>query len=408
MTNLEAFELAKINPELEDYVLKDMPQNLNKVQKTIYVYTKLCSILNYDPEYSSSGKSFGKKQEVHANITNVEHIGLDNTDVICYDFNIIFGKFLKKFDVNFAIKGYSEKSNIYGNHSDLYVEFDEDDLKDIASYGKVVFLGYTDMKHLKVDHKLLTKASSESDKTFSDYFLYQKQKMIDLVLEQDEKEKQSKQTFNENDLKIKELERKFIAACPDFVETSEAEAVDMFVSLTQKVNMNRHDASFYLQKIFENVVPKNSDKLFTYSILKEQNKKDPELFNMISIFNIASDDQDFFLKITPPHKIERISKENLQKAFDQGKIDYIEEMFPAKAILPNIYSKTVDDLFGRSICNIRNSKQTTIKDMRKKIKELEAEDSDLKFPDIRLWKYATNFARTKTDDATAKSEAPTF
>lgn len=408
MTNAEAFELAKINPELEDYVLKDMPSNFNKVQKTIYVYTKLCSILNYDPEYSSSDRAEGKKQVIHANIKNIENISLNNPDVICYDFNIIFAKFLKKFDVNFAIRGYSELSNVYGNHSDVHVIFDEKDLKGIASYGKVVFLGYSDMKQLKVDRTLLTKPNSDSDENFLLYFRQQSKNMIDLVLEQEMHEKQSKLNFEQDNQKIKALEKKFKANCPDFVEPSEADATDVFVALVQEVNMNRHDASFYIEKIFKNLIPQNSNNILTYTILKERSTKDPDIFDMISIFNIASDKQDFFLKITPPNKVYQISKEELQSNFDDGTIDYIGGMLPAKAVLPNIHSKMVDRVFERSIKGVKNAKQKTIKDIQKCIKKFEDEGCPMTLPDVRIWKYATNFAQTNENDITNKNVGLSF
>lgn len=391
MTNEEAFLKAKLNPELEDFILSEMPKNLNKIEISLYLYAKLCMTLNYDPEYSATMRGDGPKQQVHSNIDNISNISLTNTDVICYDFNIIFGKFLEKFDIDFVIKGYTPKSNNFGNHSDIHIKIDQKDCP--VELGEdfiyIIFTGHTDMKRMKVNEKLSVGPNhNQGTESFHKYFDKTRSKMEKTVKEELDKEKAKKAKFFEDDEKLQELSNKFLESTPDFIKLDEKEALEMFVKSVKKVDMNRYDASFFIEKIFKNTFSESKDKLFTYSILKEQSKKNPEIFNMIAILNITSDNDDFFLKITPPNEIQNISKKELQEDFDNGKIDYIEDLFPGKAILPGIKSKTVEKIYGANIKKFNISK--SIKEIHKII-----DDIDLPLPDIRLMKYASNFHNTE-------------
>ncbi len=89
-----------INDELREYVLSQMPNDLNNLEKAIYIYIKLCRILTYDEEFYAFGQK-GKVAVKHENLKHVSEISPSNNSVVCYEFNAIYGKFLSELGINF-------------------------------------------------------------------------------------------------------------------------------------------------------------------------------------------------------------------------------------------------------------------------------------------------------------------
>ena len=390
MTNQQAFAVAKINPELKDFVLSSMPQNLNRIEQSIFVYAKLCSILNYDPEYAASGRGEGPKQKVHKDIDYVEQISLNNTDVVCYNFNIIFGKILEELGIDFKIFSYTEKSNIYGNHSDLSVSFSENDIPSNFNidYGKIIFYGHYDMKHIKIDHKLNFYTDHASGHEFVEYTKQISQGMVQLVLKQQEELQRKQTNFDQNNEKIKALESEYLILDDDFKELAEKDAFKIFVNQVKDVNMNRYDATYYIGKIFKNLLPSSQEKLCTYSILREKTANNSDLYNMIGVINILNGHGDFFFKLTPPNAIENISKHDLQEAFNEGRIDYIPEILSSEHILPTIHSATIDETFKQKIDIAKKLKAKTIEEFKEWKEDYEGSDIRNDLPNERIFKYA--------------------
>ena len=111
----------KIDEEFNDYLLKGLPSNLNKLEKVIYIYIKLCKELNYDLEYYTVRQK-GPIAEPHKNISNVKNVNLKNKNVVCYEFNAIFAYFLNEFNIEFEVRQHGDN---YGDtHAWLRVNID--------------------------------------------------------------------------------------------------------------------------------------------------------------------------------------------------------------------------------------------------------------------------------------------
>ncbi len=93
-----------LNEEFKENILGDMPLDLEDVQKAIYIYIKLCKTLVYDEEFfvlEQREEAYKK----HDQIQNISNITLENNKVVCYEFNLIYGKFLNEIGINFETRG---------------------------------------------------------------------------------------------------------------------------------------------------------------------------------------------------------------------------------------------------------------------------------------------------------------
>ena len=95
MNNLEVLQSFNLNPALQNYVLNDIPKEYNKFQQAIYVYAKLCSVLNYDSGFLASDHQ-GPLKKMHENPNRLETISPQSTDIVCYEFNALCMKLLNK------------------------------------------------------------------------------------------------------------------------------------------------------------------------------------------------------------------------------------------------------------------------------------------------------------------------
>lgn len=102
-TNDNFIAQYEIDEELEKYILSKIPKEYNNMQKSIYAYYKLCTILSYDDDfYLTKNNYLGLPDS--CNIKDIKEITLINNKVKCYEFTRIYAKLLKKLGINYKIE----------------------------------------------------------------------------------------------------------------------------------------------------------------------------------------------------------------------------------------------------------------------------------------------------------------
>lgn len=87
-----------INPQLKHEVYEDMPSDLTAEEKAVYIYAKLCTILEYDDNIVSiEDKRITKIEKSNFNKQYLESVK-PKDKIICYDFARICAKFLNGID----------------------------------------------------------------------------------------------------------------------------------------------------------------------------------------------------------------------------------------------------------------------------------------------------------------------
>lgn len=136
----------EINADIKNFVLKDMPSDLTKLEKAIYIYSKLCKILDYDMEYYNDNAN--KKFIAEESISDVD---LSNNNVVCYTFSYIYSGLLRKIGIDQIKEAKINKGEFVNKHAS--VEFVVDNIVIMAdSTHAGAEIG--DLTTLKVENKI--------------------------------------------------------------------------------------------------------------------------------------------------------------------------------------------------------------------------------------------------------------
>lgn len=136
----------EINADIKNFILKDMPSDLTKLEKAIYIYSKLCKILDYDMEYYNDNAN--KKFIAEESISDVD---LSNNNVVCYTFSYIYSGLLREIGIDQIKEAKINKGEFVNKHAS--VEFVVDNIVIMAdSTHAGAEIG--DLTTLKVENKI--------------------------------------------------------------------------------------------------------------------------------------------------------------------------------------------------------------------------------------------------------------
>lgn len=79
----------KINPELREYVYKDMPLQLTPEEQAVWIYMKLCKTFSYDDKQIFDGKDFSLDRNFLEGVKPGDKL-------VCFDFSRIYAKFINQ------------------------------------------------------------------------------------------------------------------------------------------------------------------------------------------------------------------------------------------------------------------------------------------------------------------------
>lgn len=136
----------EINADIKNFVLKDMPSDLTKLEKAIYIYSKLCKILDYDMEYynDNANKKFISEE-------SISDVDLSNNNVVCYTFSYIYSGLLREIGIDQIKEAKINKGEFVNKHAS--VEFVVDNIVIMAdSTHAGAEIG--DLTTLKVENKI--------------------------------------------------------------------------------------------------------------------------------------------------------------------------------------------------------------------------------------------------------------
>ena len=133
-----------INKELTDKIFEDMNHTYSKLEKSIYIYIRLCDLLTYDQDFYAS-QSKNEKYGDHKDINNIYAITPDDNEVVSYEFMLIYAKLLREIGIKYSldlssIGGFSDaKSSIKFKDGEYLVSIDlfDDEIRNDMSMIKI-------------------------------------------------------------------------------------------------------------------------------------------------------------------------------------------------------------------------------------------------------------------------------
>ena len=346
---IDALEIAKIHPALEDAVFKDMPDfnktGDKKFADMLYVYFKLCSILDYDSRFWVSNGVFGPYSKEHNKISKLSKITPENNLVVCYEFNVIFQKMLKKIGVESKIDNRFNKAILFSNYGEKHIDliiptgqFKEGFLKEFFA-----FHGYADVNSIKIsDEKILGNLGlTEEDQLFAN-------EILQIVKEQtkiEERKQSLKQKTNEEIKQLENLYNKF-GENKDII-LSDQEKLKILFEQISKVDLSTFASVEYTRKLYRAISSNLTESKTKYVSIRERVGEEKDCYDMVGMFVIETKNGIGYIKLTPPNKLNSISHDDLEKDFMSGKLDYIYEghVFRSDYIIPQIESPYLNEKY---------------------------------------------------------------
>ncbi len=409
ISNRLAIETLEIDPALSNAVFSSMPATLDKLEQTIYIYTKLCYVLSYDAQYwaTENNDYVIDHFKRHIELQDIRKISPTNSEVVCVDFNLIFSKLLldkgiKSHTLAMGRLGDDETVGMY--HTDVVVPFrslqplSQPELStEQNSKAMLTFAGYYDMNNIKLYGKI-TNVDFRGVVTSPTKIRLAIATTIDKVYNLLQKEKQNKcdTILKMQQEKLDELKNRYQSMQTQLVLAKNKEIIEDFLKQISSVHMATYPALLKASLIFKTTLGKLDSPNFVarFSILKERDLTQDDLFNMIGIIALGAPNNPTFIKFSPPTRLELIQKQDLQNRFNSGDIDYISNLMPKPHhLVPHIYSPYLEKRYVRLFRDWGNSPMSKLP-----LEEIKKEyQSSAALPaTFELFEYYDTWHREKT------------
>ena len=302
-TSYEIKEKYDININLKKDIVFSLPDDLNKLEKAIYIYIKLCTKLTYDQEYFATNQ-LGNPHLRHSKLENIKTIDFQNNEVVCYDFVAIYCKFLDMLKLNYTVIPKEDNNSVFGD-------------------GHVSILFRYDKYIIKVDS---TKSILEGDLTFSKIGkdlngIYTLNNNIDT-------KKEFKETVNKIYGEIKKEDN--IESLDHINVKDDANyfyKLNIFFMNLNRTNLKGIDAYAYAielkNKIFKD---SNNMKLLIISNNKTNNNKQamPLLIIIANPEGLDNEYYNTYYTYTDVNRICLIGKEQIQQRINDNTFEYLD------------------------------------------------------------------------------------
>ena len=307
----------KINDDFRKKVFDGMNNDFTLIEKAIYIYIKMCILLSYDEEYFALDQE-GEVNLKHQNIKNLENIAIDNNEIVCFEFNMIYSKFLSELGIDYKING-----NDFGKgHQSLCFYCD----KYIVNADSVTSILDGDLVNAKINEKIEGLQCINKNNNTKNEFKYLVCKIYKIISEEEKKRKHQVYHYNdllniyrqlnqeESDFSLENRMRILINKVNSLKESS----VDVmgYISKLKYVLFSKYE----LQNNFQySILRKN------FSFLEEKSASICAVFtlNLDNIYNDA--DNNIYFIYYPYKGLNLISKEDLKQLFLDGHLSYMKK-----------------------------------------------------------------------------------
>ena len=86
-----------INSRLKQQILSKIPEGFNQLEKSIFIYLKMCDCFSYDPKFYASAVNHMLE---HESVSNIERLSKENNEVVCFEFTYASSDLLTSIGVD--------------------------------------------------------------------------------------------------------------------------------------------------------------------------------------------------------------------------------------------------------------------------------------------------------------------
>lgn len=337
--NDSMLDKIRVNKELEEFILKDMPSEFTTLEKAIYIYIKMCKTFTYDDEYFSVSQK-GPLTEKHKDIGYVESITPQNNKVVCFEFDAIYSYFLNKLGINYknfvlCDKGKStrEFEDEYDNYGDGHMFLKFRCGKYFVEADSVTSVLKSDMTLAKLNQSLggLWCANINEQTELSFQFI-----MEDVYKKIAEKEPKIIQNDFLEIESFDEVVSQFLEKTDKFVPLSLEDKFDILLRKLNSTKLEGIDAYSYLLQLKKILFSRWEQKdNFQVHIIRNSRENSSET---VAILSTKFPDKDGKFKISrfiykPGYELVPVSREHIIFKYavgEMGDIDGLNPLTPKK------------------------------------------------------------------------------
>ena len=316
------YKYVKLNKDLEQKIISNMPEDLSDLEKAMYIYIKMCKTLSYDEEYYAVNQK-GDAVEKHQDLKYVSEITLDNPKAVCFEFNVIYTKFLHDLGINFQSNYKNMIGEVYG---DGHVELDFRVGKYLVHADSVTTILGGDIVRSKLNQPIIGLTCENLNLKTKEEFNNSLNKIYTLINEEDKNNKKPADTIENLLEEYKNLTE----------NVQKLKIKDKFNILMEKIastELKGIDAYYYIlkmKKIF--FTPDEEVDNLSFNLIRNNLPMDGDkTASVIGIFTVNDYSfneyemlNDYYL-VNEKMNVSKISKDEIAEKFDSGEYDYIKK-----------------------------------------------------------------------------------
>ena len=318
------YKEIKIDSDLETAIMDGFPYDANELEMAIYIYIKMCKVLTYDEEYYVVNQ-MGVATKKHRSTDHIASITPQNNKVVCFEFNIIYAKFLNMLGINFTSNYVASIGEAYG---DGHANLDFRCGKYLVKADSVTSILHGDIANAKINQPLVGINCINKNLNTQNEFKKAYQKMYNLIASQ-EKEFNNKNVFYVQSLD--ELLDEYTYKTNNMKEVSLDERLSILIDKVNKKGMIGIDALSYalhLRKIlFNDEERKNNVKIIIIRNNEPFNKDKVAMPSVIVALNREgfknNSNETVYFYYNPNKELIAVTSEELQSKFDDRTFEYV-------------------------------------------------------------------------------------
>lgn len=318
------YKEIKIDSDLEKVIMDGFPYDSSELEMAIYIYIKMCKVLTYDEEYYAVNQ-MGVATEKHRSTSHIASITPQNNQVVCFEFNIIYAKFLNMLGINFASNYKCSVGEAYG---DGHANLDFRCGKFLVNADSVTSILQGDIANSKINLPLEGINCLNKNLDTQNEFKSAYEKMYKLLASQ-EKDFNNKNAFHIQS--FDELLDEYSHKTDNLKNISLDERLSILIDKVNKKGLVGIDVLSYalhLRKIlFNEEERKNNVKII---IIRNNDPFDKDKVAMPSVI-VALNKEGFknnpaktvYFYYNPNKELVAVTSEELQSKFDEGTFEYV-------------------------------------------------------------------------------------
>lgn len=317
------YKYVKLDKKLEQEIISNMPSDLNDLEKSMYIYMKMCKTLSYDDEYYAVDQK-GDAVEKHQNIDYITNITLDNPKAVCFEFNVIYTKFLNDLGINFE----SNYKNMYGEaYGDAHVELGFRVGKFLVNADSVTTILGGDLVRSKLNQPVIGLTCVNKNNKTKEEFKKCLNHVNSIIL----KEYKIKETNKEESLD--DLLKEYETLTNNIKEVKIQDKFDLLLEKINLSNMRGIDSYYYIMQM-KKILFTDEELVenFAFNLIRTNLPQDEEkTAGIVGIFTVNDynineyADLNKYYLLTENNEVKAINKELIENKFESGEYDFIKK-----------------------------------------------------------------------------------